>query len=76
MKNVTVTLPEKTLKWVRIEAAKQEKSVSKFLGNLLEERMHHDESYDMGMQRLLSRTPMALREAGEKLPSRDSLYSR
>lgn len=76
MKNVTVTLPEKTLKWVRIEAAKQEKSVSKYLGTLLDERMHHDKTYDLEMQRLLSRTPVALRETGQKLPSRDSLYSR
>jgi hypothetical protein len=76
MKNVTVTLPEKTLKWVRIEAAKREKSVSKFLGHILEERMHHDETYGLGMHRFLSRPPLPLREAGTKLPSRDSLYTR
>ena len=49
MKNVTVTLPEKTLKWVRIEAAKREKSVSKFLVAILEEQMHRDDDYEAAM---------------------------
>gem|GEM_PF-188087 len=76
MKNVTVTLPEKTLKWVRVEAAKREKSVSKYLGAILEEQMHRDEDYEVAMETFLSREPSILREPGEPLPSRESLYSR
>lgn len=76
MKNVTVTLPEKTLKWVRIEAAKREKSVSKFLGAILEDQMHRDDDYEAAMESFLSRKPSVLREADEPLPSRESLYTR
>jgi len=76
MKNVTVTLPDKTLKWVRIEAAKREKSVSKFLGAILEEQMHRDDDYEAAMESFLSREPSVLRVPDEPLPSRESLYSR
>jgi hypothetical protein len=39
LRNVTVTLEEDVAKWARIEAAKQDTSVSRLLGTLLKERM-------------------------------------
>ena len=39
MKNITVTLDEKTAAWARVHAAKQGKSVSRLLGELLQQHM-------------------------------------
>ena len=39
LRNVTVTLEEDVAQWARIEAAKQDTSVSRLLGELLKERM-------------------------------------
>ncbi len=39
LRNVTVTLEEDVAQWARIEAARQDTSVSRLLGTLLKERM-------------------------------------
>lgn len=39
LRNVTVTLEEDVAEWARIEAARQDTSVSRLLGALLKERM-------------------------------------
>jgi len=39
LRNVTVTLEEDVARWARIEAAQKETSVSRYLGELLKERM-------------------------------------
>jgi plasmid stability protein len=36
MKNVTITLPEDTARWLRIKAAEDDRSVSRWIGELLE----------------------------------------
>jgi len=38
MSNVTVSLDEETARWVRVEAARRDVSVSRFLTELLSER--------------------------------------
>jgi hypothetical protein len=39
LRNVTVTLEEDVARWARIEAARQDTSVSRLLGEILKERM-------------------------------------
>jgi hypothetical protein len=39
LRNVTVTLEEDVAQWARIEAARQDTSVSRLLGEILKERM-------------------------------------
>lgn len=39
LRNVTVTLEEDVVQWARIEAARQDTSVSRLLGALLKERI-------------------------------------
>ena len=55
LRNVTVTLEEPVAYWARMEAARQETSVSRLLGSLLKERMLLDQSYEMAMNRALNR---------------------
>jgi hypothetical protein len=55
MKNITITLDEKTAAWVRIYAAEQGKSVSRLLGEMLMQRMRELRDYDESMRRYLAR---------------------
>jgi hypothetical protein len=44
MKNVTITLPEDLARRARVEAAKEDKSLSRFIADLLEERCKAEQS--------------------------------
>ncbi len=76
MKNVTISLDETVARWARVKAAEQDKSLSRFLAELLEERMKHEADYQAGLEVFRSMKPVRLRKAGEKLPTRDELYDR
>lgn len=75
MKNVTVTLAEEVALWVRIRAAKENLSVSRFLGDILRQQMIEEKGYEEAMDRFLSRKPLRLSDSGV-YPSRESLYDR
>jgi hypothetical protein len=75
-KNITVTLDEDTARWVRVEAARAEVSVSRYLGRLLEERRRRSEGYETARRRFMSREPRPLRSAGTELPRREVLHER
>ena len=75
MKNVTITLDEDVARWARIKAAEQDKSLSKFVAELLSENMQHEASYERAMRSYLSRAPRSISTSG-KYPKRDELYDR
>jgi hypothetical protein len=71
MTNVTITMDEETARWVRIEAAKAGKSVSRWLGELLaaRRRAEADAAWEAGRE--------ARQEAMAKflaIPARDIGY--
>jgi len=76
MKNVTITLDETVARWARIRAAEQEMSVSRFVGELLNQNMVAEESYHVGMQSYLSQKAQPLRKARCRYPRRQELYDR
>ena len=43
MKNVTVTMEDSVAEWARLEAARRNTSVSRLVGELLAEKMRHDD---------------------------------
>ncbi len=77
MKNVTISLDEGLARWARVKAAEQDKSLSRFLADLIE-RLRRDESGDHAefLKTFRSVNAVRLREPGEKLPTRDELYDR
>lgn len=75
MRNVTVTLEEKVLRWARIQAARGDTSVSRLIGDMLERRMQAEETYGRAMRRFLARKPVPLKESGG-YPSRQELHDR
>lgn len=76
MKNLTITLDEATAAWARIYAAQRGKSVSRLLGEILQERMREVRDYDAAMRRYLSRKPFKFQWAEAGRPTRDDLHDR
>jgi len=77
MRNVTITLDDETASWVRVYAARQRLSVSRFVGEVLQERMRESREYERAMRAFLAREPTRLRRrrAGG-YPSRKELHDR
>jgi predicted nucleic acid-binding protein len=69
VKNVTITLDEETARWARIEAARRDLSVSRFIRNLLRENMRQNQTYELAQQHFLSRPIYAVNEAGAPYPN-------
>jgi len=53
MKNVTVSMEDSVADWARMEAARRNTSVSRLVGELLAEKMRHDDSYERAMREAL-----------------------
>ncbi|MFM8770045.1 MAG: CopG family transcriptional regulator, partial [Rubrivivax sp.] len=53
MKNVTVTMEESVADWARMEAARRNTSVSRLIGEMLAEKMRHDDAYERAMREAL-----------------------
>jgi hypothetical protein len=76
MKNVTVTLDEKTAAWARLYAAKRSMSLSRFLGELLHKTMRESQEYESAMRRYFQRQPRKLKASHADYPSRDDVNER
>lgn len=76
MKNVTLTLDDRTAAWARIHAARRNMSLSRFLGELLHNRMRESREYERAMQRYLGRKPGRISSPGHSYPARDALHDR
>jgi hypothetical protein len=74
MKNVTITVEEPVLEWVRIEAAKRNSSVSRLVGEMLAEKMQHEDAYEQAMREALKFDSWGVSE-GPYL-SREEMYDR
>lgn len=75
-RNVTISLDEDTARWVRVEAAKWDMSVSQYLADLLAERRRRKEAYDSARSLFMARQARPLRRPDEPAPTRDELHRR
>jgi len=75
-RNVTVSLDEETARWVRVEAARRDVSVSRFLTELLSERRRRTETYETARSVFMDRAPRPLRRAATPLPTREEIHHR
>jgi hypothetical protein len=50
MKNVTVTMEDSVADWARMEAARRNTSVSRLVGEMLAEKMRHEDAYERAMR--------------------------
>lgn len=74
LRNITMTVEEDVARWARLEAARQEKSVSRLLADILKDRMEETSTYERAMRRALARKPF-LRTDGRYL-SREEAHDR
>ena len=75
-RNVTITLDEETARWARVEAARRDLSVSRFVGDLLRESMDSRTAREDARERFFARGPYLTSGPGRDLPSRDELHDR
>jgi plasmid stability protein len=76
MKNVTVTLDEETAAWARVHAAQHGMSLSRFLGEVLRERMHGSRAYEEAYRAWQAEKPFDLKRPWKPYPRREELYDR
>jgi len=75
MKNVTVSMEETVADWARMEAARRNTSVSRLIGEMLAEKMRHDDAYERAMNEWLSRDTR-WKSDGSAYPSREDSHDR
>ena len=71
LRNITVTLEAELAKWTRIEAARKELSVSRFLALLLQKEREENDEYTTSMNRALRRKAF-LKTDGKYLPREEA----
>ncbi|MDJ0761697.1 MAG: hypothetical protein QNJ97_01815 [Myxococcota bacterium] len=76
MRNVTISLPEDIVRWVKIRAAQNDTSMSKMLAQLIVEHKNNEEKYDIAMCDFLRERPLALNASKSPYPSRDERHDR
>ena len=74
LRNITLTLEEEVARWARIEAAKEDVSVSRFLAGILKQRMAAQDDYAKAMRRALARKPFL--KTGGRYLSREEVHDR
>lgn len=76
MRNVTISLDDETARWARIEAARQDTSVSKMVAAMLREKMDRQDAYERARRSYFSRKPVPMSKPGDRYPTREELYER
>jgi hypothetical protein len=76
MKNVTITLDEKTAAWARKTAAERNMSLSRLIGEMLQLSMRQAREYERAMRQFFDGEPIALKRRGERYPVREDLHDR
>jgi len=74
LRNVTLTLEEDVARWARIEAARQDTSVSRLLAGILKQRMMEADNYENAMRQALSGKPL-FKSDGKRM-TRDEMHER
>jgi hypothetical protein len=74
MKNVTITMEDGVADWARLEAARRNTSVSRLVGELVAEKMRHDDAYERAMREWLERD-LSFQSDGRPYPKRDDIYA-
>lgn len=75
-RNVTIKLDEALLREARVLAARQGKSVSALIAELLEARIRDDARYERARKRALARLQKGYRFQWSRPRSRDELHER
>jgi Family of unknown function (DUF6364) len=75
MKNVTITLDDLTARSAKQVAAEQGKSLSRYIGDLLQQTMKETQNYERSMQAWFARGAYFCSEPGTVYPTREEIYA-
>jgi hypothetical protein len=76
LRNITITLEESIARWARIEAARKDTSVSRFLAGILKDQMGAKDQYESAAQQALNREPFLDSRGPGPYLSRDEAHAR
>ena len=76
MKNITITLPEDLARWVRVRAAENERSVSRWIADIVERTRRREDEYDLAMKQFLAVEPRRMEWVDGRKPTREELHDR
>ena len=77
MRNVTITLDEEVAKWARVWAAEHDTSVSRMVGELVREKMQHEDAYLKAYAEWKATRHIKWNISdGKPLPKREEIYTR
>ena len=76
MKKITIALPDDLAGWLLVKAAEEDRSVSRWLVDLLDGRRLHEDGYEFAMRRYLEMKPRKLDWPGGRRPTREELHDR
>ncbi len=76
MKNITISLDTETAAWVRVHAAEKNMSVSRLVGEILQERMQDRRDYQRAMRRYFAKPSFALSGKADRYPTRNEIHDR
>lgn len=74
MKNVTISMDESVAEWARLEAARRNTSVSRLVGELLAEKMRHNDDYQRAYRDWRDKK-RSWKSDGSPYPKRDDIYA-
>lgn len=76
MKNITITLPDDLARWLRVRAAENERSVSRWVAELIDRTRRQEDAYEVAMKRALSIEPRKMEWIDGRKPTREELHDR
>ena len=76
MKNVTITLPDDLARWLRVRAAEDDCSVSRWVAELLARMRREEDTYEVAMKRYLAIKPWKMEWVDGRKPTREELHDR
>ena len=76
MKNVTITLPDDLARWLRVRAAEDDRSVSRWVADLLAGMRRGEDTYEAAMKQALAIEPWKMEWADGRRPAREELHDR
>lgn len=75
MKNLTITLDEQAAAWARVQAAQENMSLSRFVGEMIHKQMRHSREYEEAMRAAMAQKPLGLKGPWKPYPTREELYA-
>ena len=76
MKKLTITLPDDLARWLRLKAVGDDRSVSRWIAELLERMRRREEDYQEAMKSYLAMKPRKIDWPDGRKPTRQELYDR